>query len=72
MHRSIIHGLRMTGAKIRFMIPYYKTDFGVFDPISIAIILEELEKDPKVDAICLTSPTYEGLSADILNIAELC
>jgi len=72
LHRSIIHGFRMTGANIRYMVPNFRPDFGVFDPISYETIKEELEKDSKVDAIALTSPTYDGLSAEIGKIAKLC
>jgi arginine decarboxylase len=53
-------------------VPNYRPDFGVFDPISFETIEEEINKDGKIDAVALTSPTYDGLAADITKIARLC
>ena len=72
LHRSVIHGFRLTGASIKFAVPNYRPDYGVFDPISYETIEEEINKDSKIDAIALTSPTYDGLAADIPRIANLC
>ena len=72
LHRSIIHGFRMTGAEIKFMVPDFRPKFGVFDPISYETIKEELEKDRSIDVIALTSPTYDGLTAEVSKIAKLC
>ena len=72
MHRSVVHGFRMTGANIKFIVPEFRTDFGVFDPISFEKLKAELDKDGKINVVALTSPTYDGLAADIQRIAKLC
>lgn len=54
------------------MVPSYRPQHGVFDPISYETIKEELENDRSINVVALTSPTYEGLSADLPKIAELC
>ena len=54
------------------MVPNYRPDFGVFDPISYDIIKEELDKDSNIGAIALTTPTYDGLTAEVSKIAKLC
>ena len=45
MHRSVVHGFRMTGAHLKFVVPNFRPDFGVFDPISFESIKEELDRD---------------------------
>jgi arginine decarboxylase len=72
LHRSVIHGFRLTGANIKYMVPNFRPEFGVFDPISYDTIEKTLREDSDIDAIALTSPTYDGLSADIPRIAQLC
>ena len=54
------------------MVPNFRPDFGVFDPISYETIKEELEKDSSINAIALTTPTYDGLTAEVTKIAKLC
>lgn len=72
LHRSVVHGFRLTGAQIKFMVPNYRPDFGVFDPISYETIEEELNKDDSISAVAFTTPTYDGLGAEISKIARLC
>ncbi len=72
MHRSVVHGFRMTGAKLKFVVPNFRPDFGVFDPVSFESIKEELYKHEKIDVVALTTPTYDGLSNDLPKIAKIC
>ena len=72
LHRSVIHGFRLSGTPIKYMVPNFRPDFGVFDPISYETIKEELDKDPSITAVALTTPTYDGLTAEIAKIAKLC
>lgn len=57
---------------MKFMIPNFRSDFGVFDPISYDIIKEELDKDNDINAVAVMSPTYDGLTAEVSKIAKLC
>lgn len=57
---------------MKFVVPNFRPDFGVFDPISFETIKEELDNDENIDVVALTSPTYDGLSADIGKIAKIC
>ena len=66
MHRSVIHGFRMTGAKLKYVVPNFRPDFGVFEPIHAEALLEEIKRDEEIGVVALTSPTYDGLSSDIL------
>jgi arginine/lysine/ornithine decarboxylase len=64
-HRSIIHGLRFTGAKISTVRPEFSEDFSVFLPITLDAIIDTYKANNSINLIVITSPTYEGLSADI-------
>lgn len=57
---------------MKFVVPEYRPDFGVFDPVSYDAIEEELNKDDNIDVVAITTPTYDGLSADISKIAKIC
>ena len=44
----------------------------MFDPITTESLEEELDKDKEINVVALTSPTYDGLAADIYEIAKIC
>lgn len=44
----------------------------MFLPITPEAIQESLDINGKMDFVCITTPTYEGLSADIESIAKIC
>jgi len=71
-HRSVVHGLRATGAKISTVTPKFDIRFGVFKPVELAAIEEACERDASINLVVITTPTYEGLSADIESIARFC
>jgi len=49
----------------------YNKEWGVYEPIT-ADKLECLLKEHYPKAIIITSPTYEGIAADVVTIAEIC
>ena len=54
------------------MVPDYNPEHGVFEPISYQAIANQLNNDRTIDVVALTSPTYDGLAADLPKIAKLC
>lgn len=71
-HRSVVHGLRASRAAISTVTPTFDNEFKVFKPITLEMIKEACDKDPTINLVVITSPTYEGLSADIEAIAHFC
>ncbi len=71
-HRSIVHGLRISGARISTVKPAFNSDFTVFEPITLRDIQERCDHDHTINLVVITSPTYEGLAADIHGIAQYC
>ncbi len=54
----------MAGAQIQIMSPSYNHDLDIFMPITTEDVEKALEKHSDIDAIYLTSPTYEGLCSN--------
>jgi arginine/lysine/ornithine decarboxylase len=62
----------MAGANIRILSPDYNDELDLFLPVTPEKVREALEKEPDIDAVYLTSPNYEGLSANYEQIKEIC
>lgn len=71
-HRSVVHGLRASGAQISTVAPAFDRRHMVFKPITLEAIQQKCKQDPTINLLVITSPTYEGLSADIESIAKFC
>ena len=71
-HRSVVHGLRASGARISTVKPAFDRQYTVFKPITLKAIQKKCEQDSTINLVFITSPTYEGLSADIEGIAKFC
>lgn len=70
-HRSVWNALSLKDVvPVVTEIPENTDGFpGAVDP---ADILEKLDADPKIRAVVLTSPTYEGVESDLEEIARIC
>lgn len=71
-HESIFNGLVLTGATPVWFLPEYDNDFGIFKGITLEQIKSEYKNNPDIKALIITSPTYEGLTSEIKEIAEFC
>lgn len=69
-HRSVYHGLMMSRAIPVYLYPDLCADAPVSGCISPEQVEEALTKDPKIKAVILTSPTYEGIVSDVRRICE--
>jgi len=48
-----------------------RTELGFFHGVRVGEIAEQLENDTEIEAVFLTSPTYEGMISEISEIADL-
>ena len=69
-HKSVYHAIFLRGLKVSYIQPEYEKEFGVPLPITAETLRQALEKEPDIQAVLITSPTYEGLVADVEGIAE--
>ena len=61
----------LSGAEIVEYKLNYNEDWGIYEPLSPAEV-DKLLLQHKPNAIIITSPTYEGLVSDIINISLVC
>lgn len=69
-HKAVYHGIYMQELTAHYVYPKINA-YGIACAITPEQIAKELLQHPDVDAVLLTSPTYEGVVSDIARIAEL-
>lgn len=70
-HKSVYHGAYVRRLVLRYLYPEINTEYDVCEAVTAAQVKEALEKYPKVSAVLIVSPTYEGRIADVAAIAEV-
>ena len=71
-HASVIGGLVVSGAHVEWLWRDYLAEHDVQAPISASAVEARLVSDPLIQAVFVTSPTYDGFDVDIEGIAEVC
>ena len=69
-HKAVYHGIYMQELTAHYVYPKINA-YGIACAVTPEQIAKELSQHPDVDAVLLTSPTYEGVVSDIARIAEL-
>lgn len=70
-HKSIFNGIKLVGGTAVLLNPNVDVESGVPLGVNPAQIEEELQKDPHIKVVFLTSPNYYGQTSDIKAIAEI-
>lgn len=70
-HKSAYHAVFLRGLKVRYIYPQFPENMGINGVISPASVEKALRENPKVQAVFLTSPTYDGVVSDVAKIAEI-
>lgn len=71
-HRSVYHAAELFGLDLRCFLPESDPETGCFLSVSPAAVEEALLQEGNVQAVVITSPTYEGAVSDVASIAEVC
>lgn len=72
VHRSVISGLVLSGARPVFVAPAYDGASGLAGGLTAAAVAAALAAHPSARAVLLVSPTYEGICGETAAIAHLC
>ncbi|ANF95093.1 aminotransferase class I/II-fold pyridoxal phosphate-dependent enzyme [Paenibacillus bovis] len=72
VHKSIIHGLMMAGAKAVFLTPVLEPQSTLAVIPDLQSVQQALRQYPDAKAVMLTSPNYYGVGADLTAIAAEC
>ena len=76
-HKAVYHAAEICGAKVRYLLPDWDAEWGIYSrvqPETVQAALETAAKagEPSPAAVIITSPTYEGDVSDIRRIAKIC
>ncbi|MGI6129901.1 MAG: aminotransferase class I/II-fold pyridoxal phosphate-dependent enzyme [bacterium] len=71
MHKSMVAGLILSGAKPVFLLPEINEDFGIAVGVTPATLEAALKTHPEAKAALLINPTYYGTVCDLGALAEL-
>ncbi|WP_017815554.1 aminotransferase class I/II-fold pyridoxal phosphate-dependent enzyme [Paenibacillus shenyangensis] len=72
VHKSIIHGLMMAGAKAVFLTPDVEPHSQLAVIPDLQSVKQALNQYPEAKAVMLTSPNYYGIGIDLTAIAAEC
>lgn len=70
-HKSVYHAVFLQELEVHYLYPGEISEFDISDAVSPEAVREVLEQFPECRAVVITSPTYEGLTADIREIARV-
>ncbi len=68
-HKSLLAALIYSGAMPRYVEPAVDADWGIPLNVTVRQVAAALREHPEAKAVLVTSPTYNGLAADLPGIA---
>jgi arginine decarboxylase len=69
-HKSVHHGVVLSGARPIYLDSSVNRKYGVFGPVSKKTILAAIDRHPDAQLLVLTSCTYDGLRYDLKPICD--
>lgn len=70
-HKSVYHGVYLNGLEVSYLYPDIWGICGIAADISPESVEKSLREQPGIEAVMITSPTYEGIVSDIRSIADI-
>lgn len=70
-HKAAYHAALLRGLKLRYVYPEILPEYGICGCIPPEAVRCALEEDSSIQAVFLTSPTYEGMLSDIEKIVDI-
>lgn len=71
-HKSVLSGLILAGVWPIWIQPHVDQNLDVFFDASPDQVEQALKQFPEAKAVFITSPTYNGITTNLTEIAELC
>ena len=68
-HKAAYHGAFLRGLHVSYLYPGMDMNRGINGSIRPGQVKEALSKEPDIQAVLITSPTYDGIVSDIREIA---
>lgn len=70
-HKSVYHVIELRGLHPIYLSPKIDDRYGICDVIEVEDVARKLKEYPGIQAVLVTSPTFEGVLSDIPGIAEV-
>lgn len=70
VHKSISCAIEDYQIDVAYLKPHYDNKLQIFVPNKIEEIVSSLKKDPSINLLLLSLPTYEGLSIDLKQLVK--
>lgn len=70
-HKSAYHGVMLRDLNVKYLYPQSTGDLGINGAIDPEDVENMLKQDPSIQAVMITSPTYDGVVSDVRKIAEI-
>ena len=70
-HKAVYNGILLRGLEAVYVYPHIEPEFGLNGSISPVAIKEVLEANKDIQAVLVTSPTYDGVLSDIEKISNI-
>ncbi|MGQ8875652.1 aminotransferase class I/II-fold pyridoxal phosphate-dependent enzyme [Paenibacillus sp. TSA_86.1] len=72
VHKSVIHGLMLAGARAVFLEPWVDPESGLAVMPPVEAVQAAVQKYPEAKGVFVTLPNYYGMGADLTPIAGVC
>ncbi|MBY0219586.1 aminotransferase class I/II-fold pyridoxal phosphate-dependent enzyme [Paenibacillus illinoisensis] len=72
VHKSVIHGLMLAGARAVFLEPHVDPSSGLAVMPSVKTVEAAVQAYPEAKGVLVTLPNYYGMGADLTPIADIC
>lgn len=69
-HKSVYHAVELRGIKNHYLYPEMLPE-GILGSVTPQMVQEAIKQHPRVRAVLLTSPTYDGVISDISEIVRI-
>lgn len=70
-HKAVYHAAYLRDLKVSYIYPHEDAKLGINGGISPQRVERCLDENPDIEAVLLTSPTYDGIVSDIKQLQRL-
>ncbi|MBP1996202.1 aminotransferase class I/II-fold pyridoxal phosphate-dependent enzyme [Paenibacillus eucommiae] len=71
VHKSVIHGLMLAGARAVFIPPMWDAASGMATGVKAEDVETALQAYPEAKGLLISNPNYYGMGVDVRSLAEL-
>lgn len=70
-HKAVYHAIYLRELSATYIYPHEDPKLGINGGISPGRVEMYLAENPDIQAVLITSPTYDGIVSDVARIAEI-